>query len=224
MARWGQMTSQDSMSPSMGLISSTYDWVMVLVLFVISVVFSTMMSSLKAKSWNLLFTKSETVEISWSIIPMLMLALTANPSLCTLYSIDSCLNPLVTLKAIGHQWYWSYEYPNTTSSSLDSYMLPNSSQPFRLLDVDQSLVLPYNVDIRLLTTSSDVIHSWTVPSLGVKMDAVPGRLNQTYFLSLQMGVVFGQCSEICGVMHSMMPVKVEFVPLSSFVKWISSQE
>lgn len=151
-----------------------------------------------------------TIEIAWTIAPTLILILIAIPSFALLYSIDEVVDPAVTVKAIGHQWYWSYEYSDYNQSdserlAFDSYMIPEDDlEPgqLRLLEVDNRIVLPVNTHIRMIITSADVLHSWAVPSLGIKCDAVPGRLNQTPLFIKREGVFFGQCSELCGqTMH-----------------------
>nr|CAJ57650.1 cytochrome oxidase subunit II [Drosophila tristis] len=142
-----------------------------------------------------------------------------------LYLLDEINEPSITLKSIGHQWYWSYEYSDFNSIEFDSYMIPTnelSTDGFRLLDVDNRIVLPMNSQIRILVTAADVIHSWTVPALGVKVDGTPGRLNQTNFFINRPGLFYGQCSEICGANHSFMPIVIESVPVNYFIKWISN--
>ena len=125
----------------------------------------------------------------------------------------------MTVKVIGHQWYWSYEYSDFLNLDYDSYLLNDSL--FRLLDVDNSLIFPVNTKIRLIIGSTDVIHSWTIPSLGLKVDAVPGRLNQLLSVVRRCGLYFGQCSEICGVNHRFMPIKLEVTPISYFSSWLN---
>jgi cytochrome c oxidase subunit 2 len=162
---------------------------------------------------------STSLEIFWTILPSLILVSIAAPSFELLYSLESSIDPKLTVKITGHQWYWSYEYKNIYNSHIEecikfnSYLLPEENLPFgryRLLEVDNELSLPAHTPIRLLITSSDVIHSWTIPSLGVKVDGVPGRLNQAQILSKSTGYFFGQCSELCGVNHGFMPIKCLF--------------
>jgi len=165
------------------------------------------------------------LEIIWTIIPAIILLIIAIPSIMFLFKFlePSAFEDLggLTIKITGHQWYWSYEYivPGQTEAGVttyvnkefDSYMIPEEMlQPgdLRLLEVDNSVHLPVGVPIRLLITSADVIHSWAVPSLGVKVDAIPGRLNEVYLLIFREGEFYGQCSELCGVNHGFMPIKV----------------
>jgi cytochrome c oxidase subunit 2 len=167
------------------------------------------------------------IEIIWTIIPSLILAWIAIPSFALLYGMDETIDPSITVKAIGRQWYWSYEYSDEIGFiSFDSYMIPESDLEkgqLRLLEVDNPLVLPTNTHIRVLVTASDVLHSWAIPSLGVKMDAVPGRLNQTSIFIKRPGTFYGQCSEICGVNHGFMPIKIKAMPFEEFYNWAVSQ-
>lgn len=161
------------------------------------------------------------IEIIWTILPAIILLFIAFPSLRLLYLIDEINKPLITLKVIGHQWYWRYEYSNFNSIEFDSYILKDiASYNFRLLETDNNLVIPINIQTRMLVTAADVIHAWTIPSLGVKVDATPGRLNQTNFIINQIRVLFGQCSEICGANHSFIPIILETTKLNYFLKWI----
>jgi len=175
------------------------------------------------------FNHSSILEIIWTIIPAVILIFIAVPSFALLYSIDELIEPEVTLKIIGHQWYWSYEYADETLIEskeplmYDSYMLNvddlRYKKPFRLLDVDNIVVLPVDTHIRLLITSADVLHSWCVPSFGVKLDACPGRLSQTSLFIKRQGKFYGQCSEICGVNHGFMPICVRSVSRKLFKAW-----
>lgn len=143
-----------------------------------------------------------------------------------LYLLDEVNEPSVTLKVIGHQWYWSYEYTDLGEVSFDSYITQTptlEARGFRSLDVDARAVVPFHTQIRVLVTAADVIHSWALPRAGVKVDAVPGRLNQVGFFRMVAGVFFGQCSEICGANHRFIPVALERVPSKVFVSWALSR-
>lgn len=171
------------------------------------------------------------IEIAWTVAPSLILVFIAIPSFALLYSIDEVVDPAVTVKAIGHQWYWSYEYSDYNESdsqalAFDSYMIPEDDlEPgqLRLLEVDNRIVLPVNTHIRMIITSADVLHSWAIPCLGIKCDAVPGRLNQTPLFIRREGVFYGQCSELCGANHAFMPIVVEAVKLKDYVSWVSTK-
>nr|AKT93968.1 cytochrome oxidase subunit 2 [Vermamoeba vermiformis] len=183
-------------------------------------------SFLNAQTYTVHNTK---LEIIWTIIPTIILIFIAVPSFILLYSLDEVINPSVTLKAIGHQWYWSYEYSDYTeenSINFDSYMITEGDLEFgqfRLLEVDNRVVLPINTHIRVLITAGDVLHSWAVPSMNVKADAVPGRLNQLTLFIKRPGVYYGQCSELCGVNHAFMPIVIEAVSLWNYSNWLSSR-
>jgi len=169
------------------------------------------------------------VEWVWTLIPAILLLQIALPSLLLLYILDETVDRVLTLKRIGHQWYWRYEYRDFWTAKegqrleFDSYIVPTPELEdgmFRLLEVDNRTVLPAHTQVRVLVSSADVLHSWTVPSLGVKADAVPGRLNQLKFIVQRPGLHFGQCSEICGANHSFIPIVVERVNLNTFFKWV----
>jgi cytochrome c oxidase subunit 2 len=164
---------------------------------------------------------------SFNSLSLILIAI-AFPSFRLLYLLDEVTSPTITLKVTGHQWYWSYEYSDYLTESgetieYDSYMIPDSDLElgqFRLLDVDQKVVIPVDTHIRLIVTAADVIHDFAVPSLGIKVDAVPGRLNQTSMFAEREGVFYGQCSEICGVYHGFMPTSVESVSLENYASFL----
>lgn len=175
------------------------------------------------------FTHSSVLEIIWTLIPSFILLLLATPSFSLLYSLDELINPKLTLKVIGHQWYWSYEYSDFCefakgeSLAFDSYMSSNADLTygsFRLLEVDNRIILPSKIHIRLLITAADVLHSWAIPSFGIKVDACPGRLSQASLFLKRNGVYYGQCSEICGVNHGFMPIVVKSVSINTFTNWV----
>lgn len=185
------------------------------------------------------FTHATLVEIVWTIVPALILIVIAVPSFALLYSMDEMLDPAVTLKVVGHQWYWSYEYSdyvhiseNGLNINFDSYMVDeadlhdsNEKDKFRLrlLEVDNKVILPVKTHIRVLVTAADVLHSWAVPSFGIKVDACPGRLNQTTLFIKRPGVFYGQCSELCGTNHGFMPICVEAVTIAEYLEWLANK-
>lgn len=176
-------------------------------------------SKLYAYSINVSFL----LELVWTLIPTLILFFIAVPSFWILFCIDELVNPLVTIKCIGNQWYWVYEYGGT-GLRVDSYMIwPNEGKfgHLRLLEVDDWLRCPVRVPLRFVVTSSDVIHSWAVPAFGIKVDGIPGRLNQVSFYGTRTGFFFGQCSELCGVNHAFMPIMVEVVSVKDFVQYLN---
>nr|YP_002650694.1 cytochrome c oxidase subunit II [Macrobrachium lanchesteri]ACN65734.1 cytochrome c oxidase subunit II [Macrobrachium lanchesteri] len=225
MATWKALNLQDAASPLMEQLIFFHDHAM-LVLILITTLVGFMLSSLFFNSFtNRILLEHQTIETIWTILPAIILIFIALPSLRLLYLLDEVNNPSVTLKAIGRQWYWSYEYSDFTQISFDSYMMSSqdiSESDFRLLEVDNRTILPMNTQIRALISAGDVIHSWTIPALGVKADAVPGRLNQISFQINRPGLFYGQCSEICGANHSFMPIVVESTSIKSFLNWISS--
>nr|UTN43100.1 cytochrome c oxidase subunit 2 [Oxylipeurus chiniri] len=218
------LSFQDSWSPVMSQISSFHHHVMVVICFIISAVvyiFSITFTQ-SCKSQKIL--KNESLELIWTCFPAVVLAFLAVPSLFTLYLIDEVKTPSLTLKITGNQWYWTYQYDDFSELQFNSYMIADFKDlpigGFRLLEVDNNTILPCFIEIRAVISSSDVIHSWTLPSLGVKVDAVPGRLNQLSLFSSRVGLNYGQCSEICGALHSFMPICVEWVTVDAFVSWV----
>jgi len=187
--------------------------------------------SLKNSVSNI-FTHSSLLEILWTIFPAFVLLLLAVPSFILLYSLDELIDPVLTLKIVGHQWYWSYEYSDYATLeggetlNFDSYMKSTDDLvkgSFRLLEVDNRVILPVNTHIRVLVTAADVLHSWAVPSFGIKIDACPGRLSQGSLFIKREGVYYGQCSEICGVNHGFMPIVVSGVSVDNFTNWITAK-
>nr|YP_010555037.1 cytochrome c oxidase subunit II [Schizodactylus jimo]UYR20463.1 cytochrome c oxidase subunit II [Schizodactylus jimo] len=224
MATWSNTNLQNSASPLMEQLTFFHDHTL-LILMMITVLVAYIMSSLFFNKYTHRYLlEGQTIEIIWTILPAATLIFIALPSLRLLYLLDENMDPLITIKTIGHQWYWSYEYTDFNKPyEFDSYMMPYneaSANSFRLLDVDNRTVLPMNTQVRMLITAADVLHSWTVPSLGVKVDATPGRLNQTNFFINRPGLFYGQCSEICGANHSFMPIVIESVNTKTFISWM----
>nr|AEW43216.1 cytochrome oxidase subunit II [Postandrilus palmensis] len=225
MPNWGQLAFQDAASPVMLQLISFHDHALLVLTLVLTVVGYALMALMLNKYVNRYILEAQTVETVWTILPALILLVLALPSLRILYVTDEVSQPSITVKTIGHQWYWSYEYTDFLNVEMDSYMTPTDDLApgdYRLLEVDNRMVVPMKLEIRMLITAADVIHSWTVPALGVKVDAVPGRLNQIGFTTMQPGIFYGQCSEICGANHSFMPIVVEAINTSSFMKWITN--
>ena len=168
-------------------------------------------------------THNTMLEVIWTVVPVIILLVIAVPSFRLLYYTDRVEEADMTLKAIGHQWYWSYEYPDHGDFTFDAVMLEEDEleegQP-RLLATDEAVVLPVGAKIRLLTTADDVIHSWAIPAFGVKMDSVPGRVNETWFQINREGTYYGQCSELCGTLHGFMPIMIEAVSQEEFDAWV----
>nr|ARH53937.1 cytochrome c oxidase subunit 2 [Mordellochroa milleri] len=224
MATWESSALQDSSSPLMEQLFFFHDHTL-LILIMITILVEIIMASLMFNQYiHRLLLEGQLIELIWTILPAITLIFIALPSLKLIYIIDEMNNPALTIKTIGHQWYWSYEYSDFNKLDFDSFITPSTdlkNNSFRLLDVDARLISPFLTPVRLIVTAADVIHSWTIPSLGVKIDATPGRLNQSSFLLNRAGLYFGQCSEICGANHSFMPISLESVSPNKFIKWIS---
>nr|WIM00502.1 cytochrome c oxidase subunit II [Stichophthalma camadeva] len=222
MATWSNFNFQNSASPLMEQIIFFHDHTLVILIMITILISYLMLNLFFNKFINRLLLENQMIELIWTITPAITLIFIALPSLRLLYLLDELNNPLITLKSIGHQWYWSYEYSDFNNIEFNSYMTQFNYKNFRLLDVDNRIILPMNNQIRILVTATDVIHSWTIPSLGVKIDANPGRLNQTNFFINRPGIFFGQCSEICGANHSFMPILIESVSIKYFINWINN--
>jgi len=166
------------------------------------------------------------LEMVWTIIPGLIILVIAVPSFKLLWMMDVTPKSELTIKAIGNQWYWTYEYPDHNIHFDSNMLADNQLKPgqLRLLEVDHRVVVPIHTNIRIITTSSDVVHSWAVPAFGIKRDSVPGRLNETWFNVRKPGVYYGQCSELCGVKHGFMPIVVEAVSQEKFKQWLAHQK
>nr|UDN38860.1 cytochrome c oxidase subunit II [Vanmanenia stenosoma] len=222
MAHPTQLGFQDAASPVMEELLHFHDHALMIVFLISALVLYVIIAMVSTKLTNMYILDSQEIEIVWTVLPALILILIALPSLRILYLMDEINDPHLTIKAMGHQWYWSYEYTDYENLSFDSYMIPTQDLApgqFRLLETDHRMVVPMESPIRILVSAEDVLHSWALPAMGVKMDAVPGRLNQTAFIASRPGVFYGQCSEICGANHSFMPIVVEAVPLSHFENW-----
>nr|YP_009114352.1 cytochrome c oxidase subunit II [Cethosia biblis]AHL17256.1 cytochrome c oxidase subunit II [Cethosia biblis] len=224
MATWSNLNYQNSASPLMEQIIFFHDHTLIILIMITILVSHLMINLFFNKYINRFLLEGQMIELIWTILPAITLIFIALPSLRLLYLLDELNNPFITIKSIGHQWYWSYEYSDFKNIEFDSYMIQSNDQSsnFRLLDVDNRIILPMNNQIRILITATDVIHSWTIPSLGIKIDANPGRLNQTSFFINRPGIFFGQCSEICGANHSFMPIVIESIPLKNFINWINN--
>lgn len=172
-------------------------------------------------------THNTLVEVVWTVLPVVILVLIAIPSFRTLYTVDRIAEADLTVKATGYQWYWGYEYPDQGALAFDSLPVAEEDlepgQP-RLLQADNALVVPVGARVRLLTTAADVIHSFAVPAFGVKVDAVPGRTNESWFQATREGTFYGQCSELCGTNHYFMPIMVRVVPQAEFDTWLRAAQ
>nr|QCT81636.1 cytochrome oxidase subunit 2 [Urosaurus nigricaudus] len=222
MAHPSQLGFQDAASPIMEELLHFHDHALMIVFLISALVLYTITLMMTTNLTHTNTMDAQEVEMIWTILPAIILVLIALPSLRILYLMDEINNPHLTIKTLGHQWYWSYEYTDYEDLAFDSYMTSTTDlEPgtFRLLEVDNRMVVPMESPIRMLISAEDVLHSWAVPALGIKTDAIPGRLNQTTFITSHPGLFYGQCSEICGSNHSFMPIVVEAVPLKHFETW-----
>nr|APL97259.1 cytochrome c oxidase subunit II [Linevichella vortex] len=221
MPTWHMLSFQDSASPSMEQLTLFHDFTMAILTMITLIVLLNMIFISSYKLTDRFLLQQQTIELLWTVAPVAVILLVALPSLQALYLLDDPFSPNLTVKAVGHQWYWSYQYSDFPDLQFDSYMAPTNSLTIspRLLEVDNSTALPTLAQIRLITTGADVIHAWSLPAFGVKADAVPGRLNQLMFSIKRPGIFYGQCSEICGSNHSFMPIKVEALPMKNFLAW-----
>lgn len=214
---------QNSNTPIYDIIIFFHDFTIIILVFIIILIFLIIICIITNKFTNRFILEGNIIEILWTIIPIIILIFIAIPSIKILYLTDEIPINNITIKSLGHQWFWSYEYSDIKNLEFDSFIINEyTSSSFRLLDVDNRCIIPYNYPIRILTTSTDVIHSWTVPSLGIKIDSIPGRLNQSIIWINRPGLFFGQCSEICGINHSFIPIVIESTRIKNFKKWIVS--
>ena len=227
MSTWAQISLQDAFSPVIEEFVYFHDFTNIILLFILSFVGLIILRVLFNKIIHKSLLEGQILECIWTLIPALILVQIALPSLVLLYTLEEYRRDKgITLKATGHQWYWSYEYPDfrgvdEASSSLgfDSYIIPTAELrlgDFRLLETDNRVSLPTQTPIRVLVTRGDVLHSWAIPRLGLKVDAVPGRLNQLRVEINSVGVFYGQCSEICGANHSFMPIATQFLKIEDW--------
>lgn len=227
MATWNKILFPDAASPIMEQIIFFHDHTLIILILITILVSYIILNSIFNQYSNRTLLEGQEIETFWTIIPAFILIFIAFPSLQLLYIIDEINAPRLTLKTTGFQWYWQYDYSDFEIINYDSYILKTHNlnlEERRLLDVDNRIVFPTNVNIRLLISASDVIHSFAIPTLGIKADAVPGRINQIPLISLRSGVYYGQCSEICGANHSFIPIVAESVPTEIFIDWMNSFE
>lgn len=224
MITWSIIIFPNAISPIMEQIIFFHDHT-IIILIIITIFISYIFINIFLNNFlNRFLLENQLIETLWTIFPAFLLLFIAFPSLHLLYLIEESFSPSITIKIIGHQWYWSYEYTDF-NINFDSFMIPINEiiiNNYRLLDVDNRLLIPYIIHTRFLITAADVIHSWTIPSLGIKTDAIPGRLNQIFSLSKRPGIFFGQCSEICGANHRFIPICLEITSIKNFLYWINS--
>ena len=224
---WAQFGLQDAASPVIEEYLYFHDFALVVLVFIVGVVRYILGLALTNRGISTGILEGQIIEALWTALPALVLIQIAIPSLLLLYSLDEGADCQITVKTIGHQWYWSYEYSDFGLAEsgrgleFDSYILGPEGRA-RLLDVDNRVAIPWGTGVRVLVGSADVLHSWALPRLGVKVDACPGRLNQVKVIRHRPGVFFGQCSEICGANHRFMPIVIEAVGAPDFLGWLSA--
>ena len=223
-APW-EWTLQESATPVMDNIHWFHNFLLILItaitLFVLALLITVVVKfNARANPVPSRTTHNTMIEVAWTLIPVLILVAVAVPSFRLLFLQLDLPKADLTVKATGKQWYWSYSYPDNGKFEFDS-LLVQDKKP-RLLGVDNEMVVPVNKVIQIDTAGADVIHSWAMPQMGVKMDAVPGRINQTWFKATQTGVFYGQCSELCGKDHSFMPIAVRVVEEQEFASWVEA--
>jgi len=225
----GKISFQDAASPVMEKMEFFHNKLLIPSMgFIVIAVFALMLIIIfkfnaKANPVASKTTHNIKLEIIWTLLPILILMFISIPSMKMLYFMDKTADAEMTLKATGNQWYWDYSYPDNGDIEMDSHLIPEKdlkdNQP-RLLATDNPVVLPINTNIRVLVTASDVLHSWAVPAFGIKLDAIPGRLNETWVRITKKGTFYGQCSEICGKGHGYMPIEIKAVSKADFDKWV----
>lgn len=223
-----QLGMQEPVTPVMRALNAFHNELLVIItvitLFVLGLLVTTMVRFRADRNPTpSRATHNTLLEIVWTTIPIIILVVIAIPSFKLLYLGDKTASADMTIKVTGHQWYWSYEYPDNENLAFDSYLVQDDDlKPGqrRLLEVDNRLVVPVNSNVRVLIAGTDVIHSWFIPSFGVQIYAMPGRTNETWFRAEQTGVFYGQCNQICGVNHAYMPIAIEVKSKEDFARWV----
>lgn len=231
MSTWSQLNLQDAISSPIEEFTYFHDFANLILLFILVFVATLITKILRNKVIHKGLVEGHLLECIWTFVPGLILIQLALPSLVLLYTLEESISAKsITLKAVGHQWYWNYRYPeyevalDSEKLNFDSYMIPTQdleSGQFRLLDVDNRVTLPNFSPIRLLARRADVLHAWALPRLGVKTDAIPGRLNQINLETHAIGVFYGQCSEICGANHRFIPIVIQFTDFKDWIKTLT---
>lgn len=220
MSIWGSLYFQNGVSPVMEELIFFHDHIIMVIIIIIIIVGYLLFNSYISQFYNLNLFEGQELERIWTVLPCLFLLFIAFPSLRLLYIIEEVEGYEIRIKVLGHQWYWSYEYRDLGLKMFDSYISSDGDSLFRLLNSDNTLVIPYKTNIRIIISRLDVIHSWTIPSLGIKTDAIPGRLNQLSLIFNRVGLFRGQCSEICGANHRFIPILVSVIPRIDFlINW-----
>ena len=216
---WSSLSFQNRNSPLIEHLIFFHDHSIIILTTITLITIYLLVSSIKSKKFNKFFLEAQEIELFWTSMPAILLIFIAIPSLKTLYIIEENSNPILNIKTIAFQWYWNYEYSNIKKINFNSII--NKKEIIKLIDTSNHLIIPIKTPTRIIITSKDVIHSWTIPSLGIKTDATPGRINQNYILINRPRILVGQCSEICGAGHRFIPITIERITIKSFKKLIS---
>jgi len=217
---WIAISFQDRNSPLIEHLSFFHDHSIIIVISITIIIAYLIISSVSRKSFSRIERERQEIELFWTSLPVGILIFIAIPSLKILYITDELINPSLSIKTIGHQWFWRYEYSEFKKINFDSYIESNLNS--RLIETRNNIILPRKTPIRIIVSSTDVLHSWTIPSLGIKADAIPGRLNQLFILINRIGKLRGQCREICGSNHRFIPITISRIPTEEFIKRINS--
>lgn len=221
MPTWIKITLQNANTNNIEQLIFFHDHIIIILLIITILIIYIIIKIISNKIINKILFHGQIIESIWTILPIIVLIIITTPSIKIIYIIEEIINPQITVKSIGHQWYWSYEYSDFNKIEFDSFIIQeNRINQIRLIDVDNRLIIPINTQIRIIVTSNDVIHSWTIPSIGIKIDAIPGRINQSIISIIRPGLFIGQCSEICGTNHSFIPIIIERININKFIKWI----
>ena len=226
-----QITFQEAASENMTMITDFNNFLLILMtaisVFVLGLMLYVMMRfNARANPEPSTTTHNTLVEVVWTVVPIVILVVIAIPSFRLLYFQRDIPEADMTVKAVGYQWYWGYEYPDHGDFAFDSLMLSDEErgdQP-RLLATDTAMVVPVDTTVRVIVTAADVLHAFAMPAFGLKMDAVPGRLNETWFKAEKTGTYYGQCSELCGIRHAFMPIRIEVVSKADFALWVEEAQ
>jgi len=216
---WSAINFQNGSSPLIEQLNFFHNHTMTILILIIIIVTYNIITTYLNKNNSQENLEAHELELFWTFTPTFILFFIGMPSIRLLYLIDEVYKPIITIKTLGHQWYWSYEYTDVSRLEFDSFM-SKENRINRLLQVDNNTLIPIKTQVRNLISSADVLHSWALPSLGVKADAVPGRLNQVNFYSNITGLKFGQCSEICGANHRFIPIVLESTSIKNFINWL----
>lgn len=228
-----QLNMQPAASPVAERLHDFHNMLLVIITFITLFVFALLLIVIfrfnaKKNPQPAQFSHNTTIEVIWTVIPVIILIAIAIPSMKMLYYMDRTIEPEMTVKVTGYQWYWGYDYPDHRDINVTSYMIPDkdidpAKGQVRLLSADNPMVLPVDTDIQFLVTAADVLHAFAVPAFGIKTDAVPGRINDTWVRITEPGVYYGQCSELCGKGHAYMPIEIHAVSKEEFAAWVDAK-